>query len=854
MDQARLVRKLEELQPGDHVCLLYESDDEHRAIVTGFLRQGLVQGEKVIYLEGEGGISAAEALDYLRQAGMEVEPYLAKGQFKVEAAAAMGLGKGEFNPEEMLDYLRRETEATLGEGYGALRVTGEMSWVWPEVSGAEEMLDYEARVNEFIRGSRCLVLCRYDLRRFAPGLVLEALRTHPVVVSGTEIYENFYYLEPEQILGPDRERAWVANRLANLKRHREVVAALRRERELKALILDNLSELLVFQDPEHRVLMANRAAAASVRSAPEELLGGYCYEIWHGRVRPCEGCPVVRVRETGERQEGVMASPNGRVWLIRGEPVRDEEGRLIGIVEVTQDITKQQRAEEAFRTLVTHSPFGIFIVQEGRFRMVNPGFEKITGYREEELVGRDSLDLVVPEWREEVRRQAIAMLKGESQTPYKFPFLTKDGKVRWAMESVIAINLWGEKASLGYFADITERQLLKQQLAQSQKMEAIGLLAGGVAHDFNNLLTAVMGHCDIMTLELKPDEPFMVHVREIMQAAERGQSLTQQLLAFGRKQILQPLVVNLNEIVREMKNMLQRLLGEDIELTAVLAPGLGTVKADPGQLEQIIMNLAVNARDAMPQGGKLTLETANVYLDEDYARTHAEVRPGFYVMLAMSDTGHGMDEATRSRIFEPFFTTKELGRGTGLGLATVYGIVKQSGGHIWVYSEVGQGTTFKIYLPRVEETGMAPVRKEVPVPVTLRGQETVLVVEDDEALKTVIARALRLYGYTVLEARHAGEALLLCERHREPIHLLLTDVVLPQLNGPQLAARLTVLHPEMQVLYMSGYTENAVVHHGILWAEVHFLQKPFKVQTLVRKVRQVLEGAPKTPAGGRPAP
>ncbi len=854
MEQSRVVRRLADLQPGDHVCLLFESEAEHQAVLTPFLRQGLEQGEKVIYLGDPEVRKPGVVLDYLRAENFTPEPYLTSGRLKFLEAAFVCLRQGVFDPDGLLPFLRQETEAALKEGYAALRVTGEMSWMLGCLSSAEQLAAHEAKIHGFLPERRCLALCQYDLRRFPPALLLAVLRTHPLAIIGGEIYENFYCLEPEQILGPDRERALLVNRLANLKRRRQMVEALRRSEQLKALILDNISELLLFQDVEHRIILCNRAAAASLGLASDEIWGRHCYEVWHSRSQPCEDCPVVRVRETGERQEGLVLSPDQRVWLIRGEPVRTDEGRLIGVIEVIRDITDQKRAEEAFRTLVTHSPFGIFIVQQGRFRMVNPGFQKITGYREEELLGRDSLDLVVPEFKEEVRRQAVAMLTGQSQTPYEFQFLTKDGQVRWAVECVTSINLWGERASLGYFADVTERQLLERQLAQAQKMEAIGLLAGGVAHDFNNLLTAVMGHCDLMALHLNPDDPLWLHVQEIVQAAERGQSLTHQLLAFGRKQILKPQVVNLNEIVTEMTNLLQRLLEEDIELATILAPDLGAVKADPGQLEQIIMNLAVNARDAMPQGGKLTIETANVYLDEDYASSHAEVHPGIYVMLALSDTGHGMDEATKSRIFEPFFTTKQMGRGTGLGLATVYGIAKQSGGHIWVYSELGQGTTFKIYLPRVEEARAPTVRKEAPSPATLQGSETILVVEDDEALKAIIARALRLYGYTVLEARHGDEALLLCERHRQRIHLLLTDVILPQLNGRQLAVRLAVLHPEMQILYMSGYTENAVVHHGILRAEVHFLQKPFKVKTLLQKVREVLAAAPENPGDGRPSP
>jgi len=322
----------------------------------------------------------------------------------------------------------------------------------------------------------------------------------------------------------------------------------------------------------------------------------------------------------------------------------------------------------------------------------------------------------------------------------------------------------------------------------------------------------------------------------------RGASLTNQLLAFSRKQILQPRVLNLNDVVQDMDKMLRRLIGEDIDLVTVIDQELGLVKADPGQTEQIIMNLAVNARDAMPHGGKLTIETANVYLDQTYAQGHEDVNPGPYVMLAVSDNGCGMDADTLSLIFEPFFTTKESGKGTGLGLATVYGIVKQSGGNIWVYSEPGQGTTFKIYLPRVEESLDTVKPKTVPV-TSLEGHEFILLVEDDVGLRELISRALRKYGFTVLEAAQGSEALQICEREKAPIHLLLTDVVMPQISGSALAEQLKLLHPEMQVLFMSGYTEDAIVHHGILNSDVNFISKPFRMTALVQKVREVLDTA-----------
>lgn len=388
--------------------------------------------------------------------------------------------------------------------------------------------------------------------------------------------------------------------------------------------------------------------------------------------------------------------------------------------------------------------------------------------------------------------------------------------------------------------DVTENRAVEDQLRQAQKMEAVGRLAGGIAHDFNNLLTAIMGYGELAAGRLKPDDPTRTELSEIDRAAHRAADLTRQLLAFSRKQVLQPRVVNLNGIVSQTDKLLRRLIGEDVELVTRLHEPLGSVKADTGQIEQVLVNLAVNSRDAMPQGGKLTIETSEVELDESSSAFHFEVPPGRYVLLAVSDTGTGMDAQTLSHVFEPFFTTKEAGRGTGLGLSMVYGVVKQSGGHVTVYSEAGIGTTFKIYLPRVEdapEEDRAPSDHATP----LGGAETILVVEDEEAVRRLTCRTLEAHGYRVIPAADAHDALLLCERYAGQIDLMVTDVVMPELSGRAVARRAAVLQPRMKVLFMSGYTDDAIVQHGVLDAGTAFLQKPFTPRSLAAKVREVLD-------------
>jgi PAS domain S-box-containing protein len=504
--------------------------------------------------------------------------------------------------------------------------------------------------------------------------------------------------------------------------------------------------------------------------------------------------------------------------------------------------------EELVQLLLDSTAEAIYGVDlHGNCMLANPTCARLLGYASpEQLNGRNMHDLIHhhrPDGRPYPEEECpiVRMLEVRQGAHVNDEVFWRADGTRFDVE-YFAYPMWRGRELIGAvvtFLDVSHQKKLEEQLRQAQKTEAIGQLAGGVAHDFNNLLTIITGYSDLLLQSTPRDDPNRALLEEISKAGARSASLTRQLLAFSRKQVLAPRVLDLNDVVRDTERMLRRVIGEDIHWTATLHPQLGSVKADPGQLEQVLLNLAVNARDAMPQGGKLTIETSNVVLGEDYARSHADVRPGRYVMLAVTDTGIGMTEEVKRRLFEPFFTTKGPGYGTGLGLAVVHGIVKQSDGSIEVYSEPGVGTSFKIYLPRVGQA--ASTGHSWPgVGPAPRGTETLLLVEDDDAVRALTLFTLRQCGYTVLEASHGGEAIRLATNHRGTIHVLVTDVVMPGMGGRVLAERLLTLHPEMKVLYLSGYTDDAVVRHGILHEEVNFLQKPFSTNALAHKIREVL--------------
>ena len=654
---------------------------------------------------------------------------------------------------------------------------------------------------------------------------------------------------------------FVSSQMAMAIERKRVEDAWREQSELLQRIVDNIPVMLVFLDDQGHIQWGNRewtrTLGYDIAEARERDLFAELYPDpgEQRRLRDSIGAPVGQWTDFRTRtKHGTVLDT---IWA--NAPLTGGGWLAIGM-----DVSERRRAEERYRSFIAQSSEGVSrlevdppvplklpeeeqvdrVYAGARIAECNDAMARMYGFKEaRDLVGTRLAELHNvndPTNREQIRSFIRAGYRvSDSETREH----DREGRPRVFLNNVVGfvedgqlVRVWGTQR------DVTDQRHLEEQFRQSQKMEAVGQLAGGIAHDFNNLLTAILGNTQLLLRELPPGDSKRGDVEEIRKASERAASLTRQLLAYSRRQMLQPVVLDLNVVVSEMDKLLRRLIGEHIALVTVLAPDLGRVKADPNQLEQVIVNLAVNARDAMPEGGKLTIETANVDLDEGFAQAHLGSVPGAYAMLAVTDTGSGMDATVRAHLFEPFFTTKEVGKGTGLGLATVYGIVKQSDGYISVYSEPGHGSSFKIYLPRIATPARAAAGPQKGGPA--RGTETVLVVEDEPAVLSLSRRALEAQGYVVLAASDAAAALRVVERHGGMIHLLLTDVVMPGLSGRELADQLAGQRPGIRVLYMSGYPGDAVVQHGTLPSGSAFLQKPFSPDGLARKVRDVLDARP----------
>jgi len=653
------------------------------------------------------------------------------------------------------------------------------------------------------------------------------------------------------VLGRGGKVRYYQGALVDITERKRAEAELRAANEKLRAVIDAAPLAVLTLDPEGRATSWNpaaerifgwRASEAIGRSVP--LVAERQAEIDELRARVMRGELLAGVDLVRFKRDGRPVDVS--LWAA---PLFDPDGCVAGILALLADVTEQRQAEQQrvlLSTAVEQAADAIVITDtDGGIQWVNPAFERVTGYRRDEVLGRNPRLLASGRHEAAFYREMWETLTSGDVWTGQFINRRKDGTIYWQQGTISPVrDPMGDVVNYVSVArDVTRELELETQLRQAQKMEAIGQLAGGIAHDFNNLLTAILGNSEMLLSAPGITGLTRELAEETAEAGKRAASLTRQLLAFSRRQVLQPEVLDLNIVISGVTPMVRRLIGEHVALRESLDPELAFVSADRGQIEQVIVNLTVNARDAMPDGGTLTIETANVDLDDAYADMHAPAQPGRYVLLAISDTGVGMDEEVRSRIFEPFFTTKELGKGTGLGLATAFGIVKQSRGYIWVYSEPGQGTTFKVYLPRVEDPealSAARPSEGGAGEAQLAGDETVLLVDDDHGVRAVGCRILSDYGYTSLEASGPKEALEIVERHRGPVHLVISDLVMPEMGGPELAKRLLVSRPAMRVLYMTGYTEKAV-REPLASTRTKLLVKPFSRQALLRTVREALD-------------
>ena len=617
-------------------------------------------------------------------------------------------------------------------------------------------------------------------------------------------------------------------------------------------LFEGAGDPIYLKDAEGRYIMVNAAFKALFDSSDrEEIYGKTPSDLYPQplasaiKAADLEALDICRTVET----ENELMTPQGpRVFFGRKVPLRDDNGQVTGLLGISRDITERRRAEEENRRLAlalsTTSEAVIITEIDTRVSFVNPVAERMFGYAPDEMIGMSGLDLYRKLSRDSVAGKIAKATRGDGAWTGEVRLKRKDGQEFPArLSTALMTDQGGEPTGIvGIAADISERKLLEEELLQAQKMEAIGQLAGGVAHDFSNLLTAIIGYSQIGAQNFPSEGPLHHYFEEIRAAADRASDLTGQLLAFSRRQVFEPRVVSLNEVVRNLEGMLRRLIGEHIELEVRLGQGVSTSRVDPRQIEQVLVNLSVNARDSMPGGGNLVIETRNVTLDDGYVGTHPEAATGQHVCVSVTDSGAGMTDEVRARIFEPFFTTKEVEKGTGLGLSTCYGIVAQSGGHITVESEPYRGTTFSVFLPQAyEEIGASPAPMDRAVLST--GSETILLVEDEPSVRDVVAKILREQGYSVLEASNGVEAIQLAqERADDEIAVLLTDVIMPVVGGVQLARQFAKLHPETRVVYTSGYSQDEVSQYGALDPGAAFVPKPFTPAALTSKIREALDG------------
>jgi two-component system cell cycle sensor histidine kinase/response regulator CckA len=828
------------------------------------------QNERGEWLVAEVNVDISErkrAEDALRQAYEKMETRVQERTKELAHA-------NEALKADMIE--RKRTEEALRKSEERYRALAELAQDFIFIVDQKGFIQYVNRSGAKEFGCRLDEMLGRNIRDLFPPEIYERQKNNiqKVMESGTSLNIEHLTKFPNRALWfntdliPLKDERGRVNSVLGISRditeRKQIEEALRESEEKYRTILENIEDGYYETDLPGDLTFFNDSLCRMLGYSKNEMMGMSNKQYTDEENRKKLFQAFNEVYRTGEHTKSfdweVIRKDGAKVFgEVSVSLIKDSEGQPIGFRGIARDVTERKRAANAlqaekqrFQMLLENAPFGMILIdKDGAFKYINLKFTELFGYDLNDVPnGREWFRKAYPD--PAYRHQAIAAwiddiksFEPGEKIPRIFTITCKDGteKIIRFITVQLESGEWLESAE-----DITllkradeEKAALAEQLRQSQRMEAIGRLAGGVAHDFNNLLTVIRGYSQLTLLELKEGDKLWGNIEEIQKATKRATDLTRQLLAFSRRQIMDMKILDLNTLLQDLDKMLHRVIGEDIELVYRLPEDLGKVKIDPGQMEQVILNLAINARDAMPSGGKLVIETKNMELGEDYVWTHLGSAPGQYVTLSVTDTGIGMTPDVKARIFEPFFTTKEKGKGTGLGLSTVYGIVNQSGGNIWVYSEPGKGTTFKIYLPKMDEFPKEIIETGEAVEI-LRGNETILAVEDEEEVRTLVVKILRKQGYTVIEASHGEEAMRLAEEHRgNGIHLLLTDVVMPGMSGRELAEMLKLRYPEIKVLYMSGYTDDAIVYHGVVEEGINYIQKPFTLDSLARKLREVLD-------------
>ena len=857
---------------GTHFCHFYATKEDLIDILIPYFQAGLESNEFCMWVVFDL-LKVEEAKDALRAAVPGADRHLAAGNIEILPHSQWYLKDGTFDLRHVIDGWKEKLARALASGYEGMRVNGNEAWLtekdWKDFSA------YEKELNKLISDQRILVLCTYPLEVTKAAELFDVARTHQFAIAKRhgvwEVVETpdlkrakaeIQKLNEElaqRVFEQTKELAAANVELGmeNIERKRAEEALQKSEGELRTLFAA-MTDVVLVLDAEGRYVKIAPTNPLNLYRPSEQLLGKRIHEILPKNEADSIFGQIGRALETRQtiQFEYKLGIGSREVWF---------DGRISRLTEntvfwIAHDITERKHIEDALREserrysdiLNKIELISMTLDRDARVTFCNDYLLRLTGWRREEVLGSSWFERFIPPESDGIKDSFMKLLDDLPAAWHnENEILTRSGErrfIRWSNSVLRAPS--GEvigTASIG--EDITdnmrakaEKEKLQAQLQQAMKMEAVGRLAGGVAHDFNNLLTAIIGNVSLAHMKLPPSDPAVAMLKEANKAAERAATLTQQLLAFSRKQIIEPKVLNLNELISDLHAMLVRLIREDINIQILPGKDLGAVKVDVGQFQQVLVNLVVNARDAMPDGGKIVIKTSNAELDDVYCADRPYVKPGRFVMVAVSDTGGGMSEEVKAHIFEPFFTTKAKGSGTGLGLATTYGVVKQAEGFIEVYSEVGMGTTFKIYLPRVEEKASHLAQDDKPLEL-LGGTETILFVEDEDIVRDLGTRILKDFGYKVLHASNGEEAIALARGYEGRIDLLMTDVVMPGMNGRELATQLVLHRPEMKVLFTSGYTENVIVHHGVLDDAVSFIEKPYSPSTLVKKIREVLDKA-----------